>query len=215
MKITGAIFDFDGTLFDSMHVWVGIRDKFFDRIGLRLSPEDVECFKGLYLRESLLLAKEKGLVTQSYEELFNSFFDYIKELYLADTAPKNDIADFLRELNARGVKMGIATATGEPAVRAALEKFGMLHFFSEICSTYTVGAAKTEPKVYDTVLESLGTDKSTTWVFEDALYAAKTAKANGYNVVGIYDKSEPDARQLKELVDIYIHDYKELGFDEG
>lgn len=210
MKITGAIFDFDGTLFDSMHVWVGIREKFFDRIGLVLSPEDKKEFEGMYLRESLLLAKKKNLVKESYDELFTMFFEYIKELYLSDTKPKNDIKEFLEELKRRGVKMGIATATGEPALEAVLEKFGMLHYFEAVYSTYTVGAAKTEPKLYDTVLEKLGTDKETTWIFEDALYAVKTAKANGYNVVGIYDKSEPAAEELKELSDIYIRNYSEL-----
>ena len=53
-------------------------------------------------------------------------------------------------------------------------------------------------------------EKETTWVFEDAVYAAKTAKANGYNVVGIYDKSEPKQEELKEIVDIYINNYSEL-----
>lgn len=106
--------------------------------------------------------------------------------------------------------MGIATATGEPALEAVMKKFDMLHYFSVIYSTYTVCASKTEPKVYDVVLSELGTDKDTTWVFEDALYAAKTAKANGYNVVGIYDKSEPNQEELKEIVDIYINKYNEL-----
>lgn len=210
MKITGAIFDFDGTLFDSMHVWKGIRYKFFDRIGLVLSDEDEEAFKGLYLRESLILAKQRFDMKETQEELYAKFFDMIKEMYLADTEPKNDIIDFLEKLKAKGVKMGIATATGEPALEAVLEKYGMLHYFDVILSTYTVGAAKTEPKVYDVVLEKLGTDKETTWIFEDALYAATTAKANGYNVVGIYDKSEEKTDELKELVDVYIHNYSEL-----
>ena len=129
---------------------------------------------------------------------------------MVDAVPKNDIIDFLEKLKEKGVKMGIATATGETALVALLEKFDMLHYFSAIYSTYTVGASKTEPKVYDVVLGELGTDKETTWVFEDALYAAKTAKANGYNVVGIYDKSEPNQEELKEIVDIYINDYSEL-----
>ena len=210
MKITGAIFDFDGTLFDSMHVWKGIRYKFFDRIGLVLSDEDEEAFKGLYLRESLILAKQRFDMKETQEELYAKFFDMIKEMYLADTEPKNDIIDFLEKLKAKGVKMGIATATGEPALEAVLEKYGMLHYFDVILSTYTVGAAKTEPKVYDVVLEKLGTDKETTWIFEDALYAATTAKANGYNVVGIYDKSEEKTDELKELADVYIHNYIEL-----
>ncbi len=210
MNITGAIFDFDGTLFDSMHVWKGIRYKFFEILGLQMTPEDEELFKGLFLRESLTLAIERFNLEKSYEELLGMLFDYIKGRYLQETEPKSDIIDFLEKLKTKGVKMGIATATGESALMAVLEKYNMMHYFSAIYSTYTVGASKTEPKVYDVVLDAIGTEKETTWVFEDALYAAKTAKANGYNVVGIYDKSEPRQDELEALVDIYIHNYDEL-----
>ena len=210
MNITGAIFDFDGTVFDSMHIWKGVKFQFFDRIGLVLSEEEKKEFQGLFLLDAIDLAKKRYDLGFSDKELFNEFFTLIREKYLADTKPKNDIIEFLEKLKANGVKMGIATATGEFALEAVLEKFNMRHYFSEIYSTYTVGASKTEPKVYDVVLEKLGTEKQSTWVFEDALYAAKTAKANGYNVVGIYDKSEPEQEELKNLVDIYIHNYSEL-----
>lgn len=213
MKITGAIFDFDGTLFDSMHVWKGIKYNFFESIDIKLTKEDEEAFKGLFLRELFHLAIERFNLKYTYEELLEKLFVYIKSRYLAETEPKNDIIELLEKLKSKGVKMGIATATGETALVAVLEKYGMLHYFSPICSTYTVGASKTEPKVYDVVLDELGTEKETTWVFEDALYAAKTAKANGYNVVGIYDVSEPKQDELKELVDIYIHDYSELDIE--
>lgn len=210
MNITGAIFDFDGTVFDSMHIWKGVKFQFFDRIGLVLNEEQREEFKKLFLLDAIELAKTRFDLKMTDKELFDEFFTLIKEKYLADTKPKNDIVEFLEKLKAKGVKMGIATATGEPALIAVLEKFNMLHYFEEIYSTYTVGASKTEPKVYDVVLNELGTEKETTWIFEDALYAAKTAKKAGYNVVGIYDKSEPEQEELKNLVDIYIHNYSEL-----
>ncbi len=213
MNITGAIFDFDGTLFDSMHVWKGIKYNFFESIGIKLTKDDEEAFKGLFLRELFYLAIERFNLKYSYEELLSMLFEYIKTRYLNETEPKNDIIEFLEKLKSKGVKMGIATATGETALVAVLEKYGMLHYFTPIYSTYTVGASKTEPKVYDVVLNELGTEKETTWVFEDALYAAKTAKASGYNVVGIYDKSEPLQDELKEIVDIYIHDYSELDIE--
>ena len=203
MNITGAIFD-------SMHIWQGVKFQFFDRVGLVLTKEEKEEFRGLFLLEAIQLANERYDLGMSNKELFNEFFTLIKEKYLLDTEPKNDIIEFLEKLKANGVKMGIATATGEIALTAVLEKFNMLHYFSEIYSTYTVGASKTEPKVYDVVLNELGTEKETTWVFEDALYAAKTAKKAGYNVVGIYDKSEPEQEELKDLVDIYIHNYIEI-----
>ena len=210
MNITGAIFDFDGTVFDSMHIWKGVKFQFFDRIGLVLSEEQREEFKKLFILDAIELAKTRFDLKMTDKELFDEFFTLIKEKYLADTEPKNDIIEFLEKLKAKGVKMGIATATGEPALVAVLEKFNMLQYFSCIYSTYTVGASKTEPKVYDVVLNELGTDKETTWIFEDALYAAKTAKKAGYNVVGIYDKSELEQEELKKFVDIYIHNYSEL-----
>lgn len=213
MNITGAIFDFDGTVFDSMHIWKGVKFQFFDRIGLVFSEEQREEFKNLFLLEAIELAKKRFDLKMTDKELFNEFFTMIKEKYLADTEPKNDIIEFLEKLKAKGVKMGIATATGEPALIAVLEKFNMLHYFQEIYSTYTVGASKTEPKVYDVVLNELGTEKQTTWIFEDALYAAKTAKKAGYKVVGIYDKSEPEQEELKNLVDIYINNYSELDIE--
>lgn len=212
MNITGAIFDFDGTLFDSMHVWKGIRYNFFDYLGLTLTKEDEEAFKGLFLRELFPLAIERLNLNYTYEELLSLLFEYIKGRYLTETQPKNDIIDFLEKLKSKGVKMGIATATGETALIAVLEKYNMIQYFSAIYSTYTVGASKTQPKVYDVVLNELGTQKETTWIFEDALYAATTAKANGYKVVGIYDKSEPEQEKLRQLVDVYIHNYNELDF---
>ena len=210
MNIKGAIFDFDGTLFDSMHLWKGLRFRFFEHIGLSLTEEEKKELEGIYIRESLIFVKEKFNLKESYDELLDQFFDYLKALYLDAAAPKNDIIDFLEKLKSKGVKMGIATASRESAVEAALKKFDMLDYFEAIYSTYTVGVAKTESKVYDTVLEVLGTEKDTTWVFEDALYAAKTAKENGYHLVGIYDKSEKNVAKLQQLADIYIHNYSEI-----
>lgn len=210
MEITGAIFDFDGTLFNSMHLWKGVKYKFFDKLGIVLTDEDREVFKNLYLMESIALAVKRFDIKMTEKELQDSFFDLMKELYLGDATPKNHIVEFLEKLRSKGVKIAIATATGERALGAVVEKFGMTHYFDAVYSTYTVGASKREPKVYDVALEAIGTDKSTTWVFEDALYAATTAKANGYNVVGIYDPSEPEQEKLKEIADIYIHNYSEL-----
>lgn len=213
MKITGAIFDFDGTLFDSMQIWRGIRERYFAHHGLVLTAEDDAAFAGLHLQETLALANEKFNLGMTSQELFNDFFGFIEQCYMAQATPKNDIIEFLEKLKSKGVRMGIATATSEGALRPLLEKYGMLGYFSEILSVYTVGASKNQPKVYDAVRESLGTAKETTWIFEDALYAAKTAKANGYNLVGIFDPTEPDAEGLKSISDVYIYNYCEIDLD--
>ncbi len=210
MKITGAIFDFDGTLFDSMPIWKGLKFEFFNNLGLILTEQDKKDFSGLFLMEALPLAKERFKLKESLEELYSMFWQLLSKKYLEKAVPKNNIIPFLEKLKNKGIKMGIATATGEAALIPLLEKYNMLHYFSSIYSTYTVGASKSEPKVFDIVCNELDTDKKTTWIFEDALYAATTAKNNGYNVVGIFDISEPNAEELKRISDLYIHNYNEI-----
>lgn len=210
MNITGAIFDFDGTLFDSMPIWKGLKFEFFEKIGLKLSEQDRKDFSGLFLMDALPLAKERFNLKESIDELLDMFWELLKTKYLLYAQPKNTIIQFLDKLKQKNVKMGIATATGEAAIIPLLKKFDMLHYFSAIYSTYTVGASKNEPKVFDTVREKIGTPKESTWIFEDALYAAKTVKLNGYNAVGIFDESEPMAEELIQTVDIYIHNYNEI-----
>ncbi len=210
MNITGAIFDFDGTLFDSMPLWKGLKFEFFESLGITLTDKDRKDFSGLFLMDAIPLAKQRFEFKESKQELFEMFFELLSEKYLEKALPKNNIIPFLEKLKNIGVKMGIATATGEAALIPLLQKFNMLQYFSAIYSTYTVGAPKSQPSVYDVVLAQLGVDKSSTWIFEDALYAAKTAKQSGYNVVGIFDNSEKNPQELKEIADIYISDYNEI-----
>ena len=210
MNITGAIFDFDGTLFDSMPIWKGLKFEFLKNIGVELTEQDKKDISGLFLMDAIPLAKERFKLKESIEELLAMFFELLKEKYLEKAVPKNDIIPFLEKLKEKGVKMGIATATGEAALIPLLKKYNMLHYFSSIYSTYTVGASKAHPKVYDVVREELGLDIKTTWVFEDAIYAVKTAKENGYNVVGIFDESQRNPDEVKEIADIYINKYSEI-----
>lgn len=210
MEITGAIFDFDGTLFNSMHLWKGAKFKFFDKLGLVLTPEDEELFKGLFLMEAIAVASKRFNLNLTEKQLQDKFFEMMRDLYLQDATPKNDIIEFLEKLRSKGVKIAIATATGEKALEAVVEKYSMTKYFDAVYSTYTVGESKRSPKVYDTALAAIGTPKETTWVFEDAVYAATTAKENGYNLVGIYDESELNQEKLKKLSDYYIINYNEL-----
>ena len=210
MNIKCAIFDFDGTLFDSMPIWKGLKFEFFESIGISLTEEDKKIFSGLFLMDALPLAKDRFNLKESLEDLYFAFWNMLSIKYIEKATPKNDIITFLEKLKQNNVKMGIATATGEMAIIPLLEKYNMLRYFSSIKSTYTVNAQKSNPKVYDVVRNELGFEKNETWVFEDALYAAKTAKQNGYNVVGIFDASEPDVQDMKQIVDIYINNYNEI-----
>ncbi len=51
----------------------------------------------------------------------------------------------------------------------------------------------------------MGTLPKDTWVFEDALYAIKTAKSAGFRTVGVYDaSSKDDWDEIKRVCDMYF-----------
>jgi beta-phosphoglucomutase-like phosphatase (HAD superfamily) len=51
----------------------------------------------------------------------------------------------------------------------------------------------------------MGTLPRDTWVFEDGLYAIKTAKNAGFRTAGVYDASNmDDLDEIKRISDIYL-----------
>lgn len=207
MKIEGAVFDFDGTLFDSMFIWDTIGEKYLRSLGIEPRERLNEKLKSMSLYQAACYYRSEYGVTLSTDEIIDGVNSVIKHYYQNEIMPKPGIPELIRSFKERGIKMCVATATDIHLIRAALQRTELLGYFSEIFTCYTVGHGKDEPHIYDAALNCLGTPKDKTIVFEDALYAAKTAKSAGYIVAGVYDRFERNQEELKSLADFYITDY--------
>lgn len=74
-----------------------------------------------------------------------------------------------------------------------------------------IGAGKERPDIYLAAAKALGTHPADTWVFEDALYAIKTAKAAGFYTVGLYDEtSRNDQEAIAGLADCYVREIQSV-----
>lgn len=207
MNIEGAIFDFDGTLFDSMKIWDTLGESYLRSLGIEPRERLNEKFKSMSLFQAAQYYRSEYGVTLSVDEIVNDVNGIIRNYYSREILPKDGIPELLELLKGRGIKMCIATATEETLIKSALSRTGLGAYFSDIFTCFSVGHGKDEPHIYEIALESLGTSKDATLVFEDALYAAKTAKAAGFYVAGIYDKYEKNQVELKNATDFYITDY--------
>ena len=47
-------------------------------------------------------------------------------------------------------------------------------------------------------------------LFEDALYALRTAKEAGFRTAAVYDPSEPGQEEMRRLAEYYIRSFEEL-----
>ena len=48
-------------------------------------------------------------------------------------------------------------------------------------------------------------------MFEDALHALATARADGFGAVAVYDSHEPRQAELRALADVFLETYERAG----
>lgn len=211
MKISGAIFDMDGTLLDSMHVWDGLAKSFANSRGFTLTKEQEEQIDTMCLDEAADFFVKEFDSNDTKEDVVKAVVSLVSDRYEKDIKAKDGVSDFLKELKKQGVKTAVATANDVSMVEAALSANGILEYFDVIMTCAMVGVGKEKPDIYLEAMKRLNTPKDETLVFEDALYAAKTASNAGFNVIGIYDESaKNDADEMKKTVAVYAENFKNL-----
>lgn len=204
-----AIFDMDGTLIDSMGYWQRLGREYLTGKGVTGDLTDVlERIKPMTMTESAaLFAEEFGLVGTP-EELAAEMNGIMETHYRADILLKPGVAEYLAALRADGVRLCVASATAPDLVAACLERLGVLDHFEFLLSCEEVGAGKDKPDVYLAAADRLGAQPGEAAVYEDALYAAQTAKEAGFYTVGVYDPSgEAHWDEMTALADEIITDW--------
>ena len=214
MNITGAIFDMDGTLVDSLAFW----DVFFMRVGERYSlgkdfrpdEETEKLIRTLPFKEGMALMHERCGVGASGDEMLQVAFEMCARFYAEDVKMKDGVIDFLRYCKDNGIKTCVASATQKDLLQIVMERFRLYEYLPKVFSCGDIGKGKDVPDIFDMAREYLGTEKSSTWIFEDSIVAIDTAMKAGYKVVGIYDKYNFDHERVKALSTEYIGDGETL-----
>ena len=125
--------------------------------------------------------------------------------YCHDVRIKPGVREYLDNLKSQGVSMCVASATNKPLVELCLENLGLKDYFSFILSCVEVGAGKNRPDVFLEAARRLGTEPSDCAVFEDAIYAVRSAHAAGFHVVAVKDNHNSSCwEELQTLADEII-----------
>ena len=212
MQVTGAIFDCDGTLVDSMRVWHNVFGAVLPKYGKTIDSDIFDRVEAVSLIGGCQICVDELDLPITAEALYEEFCAYVTDQYQHHVSIIPGAKEFLQELHDAGIPMAVASSTPVREVRAALAAQGIEHFFKTVVSTEDVGGVdKVEPDVYLEALRRLGTDKATTWVFEDAPFGAQTAQNAGFPVVVLYnDHDGRDPVFMREHSNIFAHTYGEL-----
>lgn len=209
MQIKAAIFDFDGTIADSMPMWSGFAENFVTHLGGKAKEGLNRLVNPMSVQEAEIFLRNEYFPEMTLEQMIKETDKYVMARYKKGFNEKAGVGDFIRELHARGVKMAISTATDREPVFLALSNLGLSEYFEFIITCTDAGVGKSSsPKVFDMALERLGAKKEEALIFEDSFYAAKTAKSAGYVVCGVYDDFSRGKRdEMTALCDYYFDDF--------
>ena len=210
MRIDGVVFDLDGTLTDSMHIWNEAPKALVRRFG-GAPPEDLEeQLKEMGRLEASEYMTKTFRLPCTPQEIMDGVNELVTRAYREQVPAKPGAAALLDRLKRLGVPCGIATASEAFQARDAMVRLGLWDHFLFAFSALQYGS-KTGPELYFAAARSLGTAPEHTLVFEDALHAIRTAKAAGFRVAGVYEATaEQDQPEIQRLCDYYIRSYEEL-----
>ena len=187
-----------------MFIWDTFGEDYLRTLGKEPKENLTETFKTFTLEQAAEYYREHYGVTLSVGEIVDGVNDMVAAIYRTKVTLKSGVLEFLRDLQSKGVKMCVATVTDRPIVDDVLCNLGIRDFFAEIFTCAEVGYNKETPHIYRTALETLGTKKKETVVFEDALHALMTAKIDGFPVAAVYDKHETRQIEMRAVADYYI-----------
>ncbi len=205
-----AIFDMDGTLVDSMVYWRCLGRDYLKSKGVtEVKDEVMEQIRTMTMLESSALFIETYGLYGTPEAVAAEMYEVMDEHYRADVPLKPGVRDYLEQLYKDGVRMCVASSTREELIQSCLSRLGVADLFEFFISCESLGTEKTSPLVFEMAAARLGVRPEEAAVYEDALYAAETAKKAGFYVVGIYDvHAKKHWEELKLLADEVISDWK-------
>ena len=184
-----AIFDMDGTMVNSMVYWDRLGEEFLRGRGITSDLTEVlELARPMTLPETAELFLRYFSLPDRLEDMIAEMGAIMEAHYQNDVQAKPGIFSCLEQLTAEGVQMCVVSSTAERLVRLCLERLGLLHHFRFLLSCESFGVGKHRPDAYLAAAERLGAQPSEIAVYEDAIYAVRTAKAAGFYVVAVYDE---------------------------
>lgn len=212
-QYTGAIFDLDGTLLDSMWIWDQIDIDFLAKRGIYEVPADYqETIATFGAEKTAVYTIERFGLDEKPEDLVQEWLDMARDYYANRLQLKDGVYEYMKKLHEKGIPMAVATSSDIALVQPCLERTGLMPLLKTVITVKEAGRGKMFPDIYYEAAKRLERKPEECLVFEDVLEAAQTALNAGFSVVGVAEDRCPEksAAELVKRADYYIQSFREL-----
>ncbi|MFA7637224.1 MAG: HAD family phosphatase [Monoglobales bacterium] len=204
------IFDFDGTLVDSMPVFVKTMTKFFEEIGFSCPDDFLKKTTPLGYKATAEYAQRLGM-SISVEQFTESAKEYTSYDYINTIPAKPGVLEKLTQLKQEGHSLNVLTASPHSVLDVCLKRVGLYDLFDNVWIVDDFDSTKAEAKIYHDVAKRLGKNVNECIFLDDNFGAISAAKEAGMITIAVYDESSADlADEMKKAADKYIYHFSEL-----
>lgn len=204
------LFDFDGTLVDSMPTFASVMLRILDEYGISYGDDIVKIITPLGYCGTAEYFRSLG-IPSSVDSLVEKMNTYALFEYEHKVLAKDGVIATLKEMKRRGIGLNVLTASPHMMLDPCLKRLEMWDLFDHVWSCDDFETTKANPAIYQMAAERLGCNVGDVIFVDDNLNAVLTAKQAGMRAYAIYDPSSADyADEMRKKSERYIQAFQEL-----
>ncbi len=189
VPVRGVIFDMDGLLVDTGHIWRSVGDEVFAALGADISEVSASgAAAGLGVADAMdLFCNHAGIPAGDRADVELRVVEGVVDAIAqrAELMPGALTAlDFCEQ---RELRVALASGSPPPVIDAVIARFGLVDRFAAVCSASEEPFGKPHPSVFLTAAVRLGHRPSGCLVLEDAVEGCVAAKAASMRVIAVPD----------------------------
>ncbi len=179
-----VLFDVDGILFNTEHIYLDAYNTIGNRHGIReLNGELFQKTVGISGKDTEKLFDRLLGHREDRMELLKEIRAYGKQKIDEELNMLEGAEEMLQYWQKRGVPIAAATSTIRSLTDERFSRMNITKYFSCIVCGDEVTRKKPDPEIYQTVMKKTGVESSRTLVFEDTGYGVRAACAAGADCI--------------------------------
>ena len=211
MRYNTYLFDFDGTLVDSMPSYVAVMLRILDENGVAYTDDIIKIITPLGYTGTAKYYIEKLGLDLPVETIVAQMNQYAYNEYAYKIQAKSNVIETLQKLKAEGADLHVLTASPHAVLDVCLARLGIFDIFTNVWSCDDFATTKADPEIYRMAAERIGKPIDEILFLDDNYNADKTAASAGMKVCGVYDSSSREyTDEIKSVAHHYINDFSEL-----
>jgi HAD superfamily hydrolase (TIGR01509 family) len=203
-SIDAVVFDLDGVLVDSEHVWDDVREELARERGGRWHDRAQADMMGMSSPEWSRYMHEVIGLAEPPEEINAEVVRRMEERYARELPLIAGAFDAVRRLASASLRLALASSSNRPLIDAVLARAGLTEAFEVTVSSEEVARGKPAPDVFLEAAHRLQVEPSRCAAIEDSANGIRAAHAAGMRVVAIPNRRYPPPEDALALADVVL-----------